>query len=402
MAQGSAQQTLRRLTVIVAIQWMGATLGLPLLPLFLERRHGTPSVVGLVMASFFVAGVATQFGFGHLADRFGRRRLLVFCLIIYGLASMTYLLPVAAPWLALTRIFQGASAGAIEVASMSAVASLFPEAQRGRAVSQILAAQLFGFAIGPLAGVVVSVHDLGWAFFATGILSLCAAVVAMRTNLGDPEYDPTPLPKLQWSPQLTGALVAAGASGMAIGVYEAAWSLLMHAHHASTLQIRLSWTFFSVPWFLLARVGGWLADHANRRFIALAGLLNGAFFLSLYPHIHNNDLMLFLGSLESVGASLSVPSISSLMSQGAVSREMSRRQGLYATSNTACLAIAAGAAGFLFAINTALPFTVMAIISAGLALTTLYWWRDVRGHVTSVQTQQSGGVSPARSPNIQG
>jgi MFS family permease len=401
MAQGSAQQTLRRLTVIVAIQWMGATLALPLLPLFLERRHGTPSVIGLVMASFFVAGVATQFGFGHLADRFGRRRLLVISLVIYGFASMTYLLPISAPWLALTRIFQGGSAGAIEVASMSAVASLFPEAQRGRAVSQILAAQLFGFAIGPLAGVVASVHDLGWAFFATGILSLCAAVVALRTNLGDPEYDPAPLPKMQWNPQLTGALVAAGASGMAIGVYEAAWSLLMHAHHASTLQIRLSWTFFSVPWFLLARVGGWLADHANRRFIALAGLLNGAFFLSLYPHIHNNDLMLFLGSLESVGASLSVPSISSLMSQGAASREMSRRQGLYATSNTACLAIAAGAAGFLFAINTALPFTVMAIISASLALTTLYWWRNVRGHVTDPQTQRSGRVTPARSPHNQ-
>jgi MFS family permease len=381
---------------------MGATLGLPLLPLFLEHRDGTPSVIGLIMASFFVAGVATQFGFGHLADRFGRRKLLVFSLIIYGLASMTYLLPVSAPWLALTRMFQGASAGAIEVTSMSAVASLFPEAQRGRAVSQILAAQLFGIAIGPVAGVVASVHDLGWAFFVTGILSLCAAVVASRTNLGDLDYDPTPLPRLKWSPQLTGALVAAGASGLVIGVYEATWSLLMHAHHASTLQIRLSWTFFSVPWFLLARVGGWLADHANRRFIAFAGLLNGAFFLSLYPHIHNNDLMLFLGSLESVGASLSVPSISSLMSQGAVSREMSRRQGLYATSNTACLAMAAGAAGFLFAINTALPFTVMAIISATLALTTLYWWRDVRGHVTDAPTQRSGGVAPARSPHIQG
>ena len=44
MAQSSAQQTLRRLTVIVGLQWMGATLGLPLLPLFLEHRDGTPSV----------------------------------------------------------------------------------------------------------------------------------------------------------------------------------------------------------------------------------------------------------------------------------------------------------------------------------------------------------------------
>ena len=175
MAQSTARQTLRRLTIIVAIQWMGATLGLPLLPLFLGRRHGTPSVIGLVMATFFIAGVATQFAFGHLADKFGRRRPLVASLVTYGVASMAFLLPVSAPWLAITRALQGASAGAIEVTSLSAVAALFPEEQRGRAVSQIFAAQLFGLAIGPMAGIVATVSDLGWAFFVTGLVSLVAA-----------------------------------------------------------------------------------------------------------------------------------------------------------------------------------------------------------------------------------
>ncbi|HTT59670.1 MAG TPA: MFS transporter [Acidimicrobiales bacterium] len=398
MARSTPQTTLRRLTVIVAIQWMGATLGLPLLPLFLERHHGTPSDVGLVMAAFFVAGIATQFGFGHLADKFGRRLLLVASLVVYGLASVTFLLHVTAPWFALTRAVQGASAGAIEVTSLSAVASLFPQERRGRAISQILAAQLLGLALGPVAGAVATVSDLGWAFFAAGIASVVAAGVALRTDLGDREYDPTPLPKLQWTSQLTGALFAASASGLAVGVYEACWSLLMHAHHASTLQIRLSWTFFALPWVLLSRFGGWLADHTNRRIAALLGLLNGAFFLALYPHIHNNDVILGLGSLESIGASLSLPSISSLMSQGAADRELSRRQGLFTMSNTASLALAAGLSGFLFAIDPAIPFTVMAIVSATMALTTLYWWRHVHGHVTSAPTPRSGAVLPARSP----
>jgi hypothetical protein len=67
--------------------------------------------------------------------------------------------------------------------------------------------------------------------------------------------------------------------------------------------------------------------------------------------------------------------------QGAESRELGRRQGLYATANTASLAIAASVSGYLFTLNEALPFTVMALISALLTLTTLVWWRDVRGHV---------------------
>jgi len=383
------QQTLNRLTIIVLIQWMGATLGLPLLPLFLEHRGGSPHVIGLIVASFFIAGVVTQYFLGRLADKFGRRPILVASLIAYGLASMTYALPLSAAWFTLTRVVQGASAGALEVASMSAVAALFAEHERGRAVSRILAAQLMGAAIGPAAGVVSSVNDLGWVFFVTGVVSLVAALVAFHTNVGDVAYDPTPLPPMKWNRPFTGALVAAAATGLAVGVYETCWSLLMHAHHASTLQIRLSWTMFCLPWVVLSRTGGWFADHLNRRITALFGLLNGAAFLATYPHIHNNTAMLFLGSAESLGAALSSPSIASMLSQGASSRELSRRQGLYATSTTASLAAAAMVSGFLFTVNTALPFTLVAVVSALLALSTTYFWRGVNGRIRANSTPPS-------------
>ena len=381
MPVSTPQQTLTRLTVIVFIQWMGATMGLPLLSLFLEHRGGSPHVIGLIVAAFFIAGVVTQYFLGHLADKFGRRPILVTSLIVYGLASMTYALPLSAPWFTLTRALQGASAGALEVASMSAVASLFPENQRGSAVSHILAAQLVGTAVGPLVGVVASVNNLGWVFFATGVISLVASGVAVRTNLGDAGFDPTPLPPLRWNRPFVGALVAAAATGLAVGVYETCWSLLMHAHHATQLQIRLSWTMFCLPWVVLARVGGWIADHLNRRLSALLGLLNVAAFLATYPHIHNNVVMLFVGSAESLGAALCSPSIASLLSQGAHDRELSRRQGLYATSTTASMALSAIASGFLFTVDTALPFTLVALATASLALTTLYFWRGVPGRI---------------------
>ena len=382
MPVSTPRQTLNRLTIIVLIQWMGATLGLPLLALFLERRGSTPHIIGFIVASFFIAGVATQYFLGRVADKFGRRPVIVVSLISYGLASMTYALPLSASWFALTRIVQGASAGALEVASMSAVAALFAEHERGRAVSRILAAQLMGAAIGPLAGVIASVNDLGWVFFATGLVSLAAAVVAFRTNVGDAAYDPAPLAPLRWNRPFAGALVSAAATGLLMGVYETCWSLLMHSHHATTLQIRLSWTFFCLPWVLLSRAGGWIADHLNRRVGALLGLLSGASFLATYPHIHNNVLMLFVGSTESIGSALSYPSVASMLSQGAHSRELSRRQGLYVTATTASLALAAMGSGYLFTLDPALPFTIAAIISAALALTTLYFWRGVRGRIS--------------------
>lgn len=366
--------------VIVGLQWLGASLGLPLLPLFLEHRGGTPSVIGIIMSAFFLAGVATQFALGHLVDRFGRRTILLTSLLVYAVASMTYLLPVGAPVFIVTRMLQGAAAGAIEVASLSAVAALYPEHERGRAVSRIFAAQLFGLAVGPVAGVAVSVRALGWAYFATGILCLVAMVPARRLALGDPT-DSGPLPPLQWTRNVVGALLAASAVGVAVGVYETCWTLLMHAHHATTLQIRLSFTLFSVPWVAFSRLGGWLADHSNRRVIALVGLTNVAFFLSLYPHIHSNVALLWLGSVEAVGSSLSSPSIASLLTQGSSDREFGRRQGLYATANTASLALAALTSGTMFSVSPVLPFTVMAVASMALTLAATIWWRGVAGNV---------------------
>ena len=366
--------------VIVGLQWLGASLGLPLLPLFLEHRGGTPSVIGIIMSAFFLAGVATQFALGHLVDRFGRRTILLTSLLVYAVASMTYLLPVSAPVFIVTRMLQGAAAGAIEVASLSAVAALYPEHERGRAVSRIFAAQLFGLAVGPVAGVAVSVRALGWAYFATGILCLVAMVPARRLALGDPT-DSGPLPPLQWTRNVVGALLAASAVGVAVGVYETCWTLLMHAHHATTLQIRLSFTLFSVPWVAFSRLGGWLADHSNRRVIALVGLTNVAFFLSLYPHIHSNVALLWLGSVEAVGSSLSSPSIASLLTQGSSDREFGRRQGLYATANTASLALAALTSGAMFSVSPVLPFTVMAVASMALTLAATIWWRGVAGNV---------------------
>ncbi len=381
MANSDRQRTLRSLTIIVGLQWMGATLGLPLLPLFLKERGGTPSMIGVVMASFFVAGLVTQFLVGHLSDRSGRRPVLIAGLVAYGLASVTYLLPVNAAWFAVSRAVQGAGAGAIEVASFAAVAALFPETERGRAVARIMAAQLLGMAIGPLLGSLVPLPQLGWAFFAAGMASLLASWRALHSDLGDDERTHEELPPVQWSRQLVGALVAAASIGLCIGVYESCWSLLMSNHHATTLEIRLSWTLFCLPWVFLSGVGGWLADHANRKVIAIFGLVNAAFFLSLYPHVHNNVVLIFLGPLESIGSALSTPSTSSLLSQGASSREMGRRQGLSTTANTAALAASAASAGVLFSINPALPFTVVAVASLACTLSLVFWWRRVRGRV---------------------
>lgn len=378
----SREQTLRRLSIAVAIQWSGASLALPLLPLYLEHRGGTPTMIGPIMAAFPAAGLLTQFLLGHLVDRHGRRLVLIGALLAYALGSTLYALPLSAPWFTLARAIQGSAAGGFEVASLSAVSALFPEHERGRASSRIVAAQLFGIAVGPVLGSLSTVSQLGWVFLLTALASLLSAVMAVSTNLGDTKIGVAEkLPKLQWNNQLIGSLFGTASVGLCIGVYEACWTLLMRRHGASPLEIRLSWSLFAIPWVLLSRVGGWIADHWNRRAIAFIGVMNAAVFLAIYPHIHNPKWMVITGSFESIGASLAVPSGQSLLTQGADDRETGRRQGLSTTANTAMIALSSAVAGAMFAVSPMLPFTVVAIVAALLASTTLFWWRGVTGRI---------------------
>jgi len=48
------------------------------------------------MAAFYAAGVLSQYPIGKVADRIGRRQVLLAGLVLYGLASFAFLLPIGA------------------------------------------------------------------------------------------------------------------------------------------------------------------------------------------------------------------------------------------------------------------------------------------------------------------
>src|SRR5580693_8176562 len=84
-----------RLVAVVFLQWLGATSVLPLLPLYLRQKGATPSTIGVVMASYFVAGVMFQFVAGRLSHSYGRKPALVAALFSYALSCLGFLLPLS-------------------------------------------------------------------------------------------------------------------------------------------------------------------------------------------------------------------------------------------------------------------------------------------------------------------
>ena len=171
---------IRTLTVTVFLQWMGATAIVPMLPVYIRHLGGSDALAGVVMASFFAAGVLSQYPIGRLADRVGRRPVLIAGLVTYGVASISFLLPITADVAIALRALQGVGAGAATVASLAMIASSVSVERRGRAFASIYGGELAGMAVGPLVGSIVGIRYMWAMFLASGLLSFGACIPALR------------------------------------------------------------------------------------------------------------------------------------------------------------------------------------------------------------------------------
>jgi DHA1 family multidrug resistance protein-like MFS transporter len=389
----NGEDLVRPLSVMTFLQWLGASVMLPLLPIYLHRRGASDATVGLVIASFFAAGVVFQYPAGWLADRIGRRAVLLGGLALFGVASIGFAFPVSPFVYLLLRFVQGAGAGAAQVAALAIIASTVPLERRGRAFGSIYGSQLAGMAVGPLIGSAVGAASITAVFAVGGLTSLlaCLPVFARRdipTSPAAPERAPTTIAERGAGlarRALIGSLITAAIFGLPIGVYESCWTLLLTSNGASSWQIGISWTLFALPFVLMARPGGWLADHLDRRHLVIGAVSISLACCATYPFLQPLALVIGMATFEALAIAVAMPAVQSLLSQASSQSRLGRSQGLFSTSETATTALAAGVSGSLFAAATWLPFVACAAAGGVLVLFLPFVWAPVVGRVPPIR-----------------
>jgi MFS family permease len=136
--------------------------------------------MSLILAAWFAGLMLGAIGFGVLADRFGRRRIFLASLVLYGVATvLTAFSPDVLALLAL-RLIAGIGVGAEYSAINAAIIELVPSRSRGRAAAAVLNFWPLGsLAAALLAWLVLTAlpPDLGWraVFGFGGVIALSAA-----------------------------------------------------------------------------------------------------------------------------------------------------------------------------------------------------------------------------------
>ncbi|HWE69288.1 MAG TPA: MFS transporter [Acidimicrobiales bacterium] len=382
----SADRLVRGLSRAVFLQWFGASAIIPMLPEYIRHRGGSDSLAGLVMAAFFAAGVLFQYPAGRIADRVGRRPVLLAGLAVYAAASFGFLVPVGPAFDIGLRALQGIGAGAAEVAALAMVSAAVDPDRRGKAFASIYGGQVAGMAVGPLIGSILGVNLMWMVFVAAGVASLAACVPALSIVEVRPDtaglhgFDPPPSP-IRLSPALIGSLLSSVVLGLTFGVYEICWTLLLKLRGASGWEIGLSWTLFAVPFVLMTRPSGWLTDHLNRKYLVMGGLTLSVVMCGLYPFLHSVPLLVGLGAAEAIGTAIVLPAVQSLLAQTSEPSQFGRVQGMFSTSQIAAAAVAAAVAGALFGVGASLPFVITAVTGATIMVAIPLVWRSVNGVV---------------------
>lgn len=387
-ADGGTTGLVRTLSATVFLQWLGASAIIPMLPVFVRRLGGSDVDAGVVMAAFFAAQVLLQYPTGRLADRIGRRPVLIAGLLLFGAASLGFLAPINPGDAVLLRALQGAGAGAAGVASLAMISGSVALERRGRAFASVYGAEIAGLAIGPLVGSVIGAGSIRIVFLGSAVLSIVASVAAMRIT--NPDRGMVGRDGSSWTRArdrlvlgraAVGALLAGSSLGLTTGVYEICWTLLLVSKGASGLEIGISWTLFAVPFVLVSKPSGWLADHVDRRVLVVGGIGSSALLCASYPFIPSVPVLVVLGATEAMSFAAALPAMQSLLTEGADPAQVGRLQGLFATGQTACTAVAAAAAGAAFAAATWLPFVAVAVLVLAVLSVTWLVWRPVAGHV---------------------
>jgi DHA1 family tetracycline resistance protein-like MFS transporter len=176
---GLVMQKSRLTTIflVVLVDMLGFSLILPLLPYYAETFGATPTIVGLLVASYAAAQMIGAPLLGRFSDRFGRRPILL--ISIFGTFVGFVLLGVGGSLLILfiSHMLDGLTGGNITVAQ-AYITDVTDEKNRAKGLGMIGAAFGLGFILGPAAGGLLSTY--GYAvpsFVAAGLALINLAAV---------------------------------------------------------------------------------------------------------------------------------------------------------------------------------------------------------------------------------
>jgi MFS family permease len=178
---GAEKRAASGLASIFGLRMLGMFLILPVFAIYAEHLPGgdNHTLVGLALGIYGLTQAALMIPFGMASDRIGRKKVIVFGLVVFAAGSLLAALADDIAWTIAGRALQGA--GAISAAVTALLADLTREEHRTKAMAMVGSTIGITFAISLVAGPALNrLIGVPGIFALTGFLALMAIWAVLK------------------------------------------------------------------------------------------------------------------------------------------------------------------------------------------------------------------------------
>jgi MFS family permease len=323
----------RRLAVLIAtslVDMIGFAIVLPLLPFYALKLTATPFEVGLIMAAFSIAQIASAPVWGRVSDRYGRRPALLIGLLASAVAYVVFGLADTLWLLVASRLVQGAGGGTTAVAQ-AYVADTIEPSQRAKALGWLSSATGAALAIGPLIGSLAAhFGQEAPGFVAAGLCVINAACAWKWLPESKPKEGSGAIPALRKPVWHTAAQVVVhptrpasrliliyGVGMLAYSVLTSILALYLGAEFGTTERTIGKWFFYIGGLQVVMRVFllGPIVDRIGETWAMRAGTVTLVLGMFLFPLPSSAWLLALVVPCVPVGTALLFPATTALISR---------------------------------------------------------------------------------------
>jgi multidrug resistance protein len=264
-------------TVATFIDLVAYSVCVPVLPDFARRLGASPTMIGLLFASFGVTLLAVSTPMGAVSDRVGRKLPLVAGMVTLAGATALFAVAGSLSLLFTARMIQGAADGVTWVVGFALIADLYPPEERGRVMGYVMSGTSLGIIVGPSIG--GWLYELGGVALPFIVVSAVALLCALGFWVIRPERpDRAGVAPSVWSivrmPAVAQCAAVVVISASTLGMLEPVLPLFF-SQRLGFMPAQIGWLFgaAAVASTLMPLVYGPLTDRWGGRRLAFIGLI---------------------------------------------------------------------------------------------------------------------------------
>ena len=285
--------------IVMADNWVVS----PILPAIAENLNIEIAKAGLLITAYMIPFGIFQIIFGPLADRYGKKQVITFSIIMFTIATGLCALGSSLTNLAMYRGLTGIFAASVMPISLALIGDVFPMEERQQAIGTFMGISFLGQGLSMAIGGTIA-YFLNWrgVFIAYAVLSLIPAILLI-SNYKKLPSDKNPNSEilkpyfrlLSNSKSLFTYLIVLLEGIFIVGSFSYTGSYIAKTYNFNYFSIGMILTAFGIMSVIGGRLSGKLSKKLGQKKVLSAGLLSAAMADIIIFYFASNIYLLILG-----------------------------------------------------------------------------------------------------------